>query len=321
MEFNSRDLDDALPANLPPLARVPFVVQAEVGTRRLFLDGENIERRQRSAFWTYAVQSELSAGQEEVDFEERGQALWMAMKPSVVVGLVPSPDNGRIVFGLVLVVPRQIWPKNESIQRLGTIRFSRLEAEFPGFLIHGAVELHNTYFHPDGGTSTCSARCNKTGQYGILTAGHCVPNSPVGHISFNGGQHISRAYRARHPPIDAAFVVTPHWSSGSAISSIDYPTAGDLVTVSSRSGAEHRVVAGVQQSMGAIATSAFGIQVFLDRACSRGDSGALVATNDGSAVGIYSGELAVGSTTGRFNYGMAQHFGQAKAVLDIETFQ
>ena len=137
--------------------------------------------------------------------------------------------------------------------------------------LHAPAQPTNAY-------SACWARDVATrSTWGFLTSGHAVSGLAAGDaVPLAGGQSGTLEISG-HPPIDAAFVSAaapkgPKPHSLRAFSAINFPAAGLPVEVVTASRVEQRHAVAVQNSMGVINTSYYGIQVFFDQPCLPGDS-------------------------------------------------
>lgn len=313
MDYSNAYLNEFLPRENPPEDSVPGDVEDEIYAwteRAEFPDKDLVARSTR---WTYAMFSALGEGQIRRSngiFAPLGTRL---MTRTASIGLYDPAEHPG--FGLVINVPPWDGPVFDIID---TITFPRLGHTFPLAIRQSAVELHAPH-HPANATSACWAQCNRTQDWGVLTAGHAISgNRPGRHVPLAGGSSgtLRRSY---YQPIDAAFVATgaPPFAP-TLLPTLSFPASGLPVTIACQSGSQPRTVVSVSDSLGVVQTREFAVLLHLDQPASPGDSGALVRLQTGEAVGIYKGALHSPKASSPF--GLAQNFEQAVFALDVNPY-
>lgn len=323
MEYSDGYLREQLPKEGPPENYVPQVVVEEVARWREHGKFEDPALLSRSAFWTYAIFSELALGNFRVGrgpfgpypFEPYPLSLWsdLAYRAQVSVGLFDREESSG--FGLLINVPAWDGP---TFLQTNDIEFPRLKRRFPLAIRQTQTELHAAP-NPTNATTACWAKCNGSQTWGIITAGHAVGgNRPGAAIPLDDGNTGSLA-RCFWQPIDAAFVHTgPPVTAPAKLPIVAFPAAGLPMTVECKTKREHRNVVRACNSMGFYQTPSYPILYYLDRPCVRGDSGALVRMVSGEAAGIYEGAQPApdtGTTIGR-----VLNFAQAMYVLNTTAY-
>lgn len=329
MRYSDDYLRNFLPEEDPPDGTVSREVLDEVGSwlDRSYsikeLEPRDYQLVARATRWTYAVFSELGLGRYRLEryfpsqwgdpFRCDGKAL-AGGHQTVSFGLYDQ-EAGESGLGIIVDVP--LWP-GQPLLVVDYVSFPRLgNMRFPVALRQSELELHIA--HPQGGTATCWAQCNSSGQWGFLTAGHVVSgNHPGWPVPLAGGGS-GALLRSHYQPVDAAFVNGLSPANTSPVSVLSFPGVGMAVDVLCQSGTQSRTVVQVTNNMGVLHTRSIGIYVYLDQPASPGDSGALVRTTTGDAVGIYSGQMtAPGHPNGLCGY--AQNFEQAIFALDVTAY-
>lgn len=331
MRYTDDYLREFLPVKDPPDGSVPGEVLDEVVS---WLDRSfSIQDRERSdrelvaraTRWTYAVFSELGLRRFRFDrFDPRhwvnefwrdGGILSWGYQPASF-GLFDEEVGHR---GLGIIVDVPMWP-GPPFLIVDYVTFPGLNnTRFPLAIRQSQVELHMK--HPQGATTACWAQCNRSQQWGFLTAGHAVsgnrPGRPVP-LAGGGSGSLVRSY---YQPVDAAFVVGASPSPmPRQLRALSFPAVGLALDVICQSGTLRRSVVQVNNNMGVLHTRSIGIYVYLDHPASPGDSGSLVQTTTGDAVAIYSGQMAVpGPPAGLC--GLAQNFEQAVFALDVTPYR
>ena len=351
MEFSRSDVRRALdradvPENLARRA-VPEVVLSslEGRRRRIIRFWEDADRRRdgeprddaeaefravnRSTLLTYAFVSEIQDGETTVDRVPGvpvGVDLREVIRAFGAVGLIqPRGAESPPVLGVALHLPHDddggFWLRHRLPDaRPLWVDFPRLRTRLPLVVVDVERELHGA---PNlvGATTTCYAvRGNVPG---IIVAGHSVVNSRPGDLlDLDDG---SRGYLglSRYQPIDAAFIELPYALSHlSDLPVVDYPTVGDDVIVQTRGGEQHRQVAQVSNTIVSPNFSDYPIVLYLDRGCSRGDSGALIRLDrTREAVGIYTGTHRARDPYIPEALGIAQNMAQAVYALGVQAKQ
>ena len=331
MRYSDDYLREVVPTADPPSGEVPLAVIAELarlGDDSSFLEGP-AETYRRSVRWTYAVIEQYRLGNY---FWEQFYDLfpWQAfggearLLAPIQFGLF-DPDYETSGFGVIIPHPPTQFQTRPG--RIGTIRFPRLGRTFVVMARMMLTTLH-TPAQPTNANSACWARdVASPSTWGFLTSGHAVNGFATGTAVPLAGGHSGTLEISSHPPVDAAFVSTaapkgPKPHSLRALSTINFPAAGLPVQVLTTSRVERRHAVAVQNSMGVINTSYYGIQVFFDQPCTPGDSGSLVRAAAGDAVALYSGEQGGCTYNGRTNQtlGLGQHFGQALYALGASAW-
>ena len=313
MQYSDSLLREFLPRHEPPKECIPPEVADQIARLRdEKATAQDPALLEHSTRWTYAIFNELARG------DVRGLRLWWPPDywPHIAVGLF-DPVSEKAGFGLVYHV---IGPDGPDFDIIATLEFPRLKAAFPLGRSHIRVELHQPP-HPANATATAWARHNTSRIWGFITAGHAVaprrPGMPVPLANGGTGQLLGHY----HPPIDAAFVQSnPPGGHYQHLPMLSYPAAGQPVTVECQSGTQQRTIFRVMDALGVINTRYLGIYMFLDLPCQIGDSGALVITPAGEAVGIYCGSMP-NTQTPTGIAGIAQHFEQATLALDIMAYR
>jgi hypothetical protein len=315
MQYSDGYLREVLPNESPSLEFVPPEIEAEIRFRG---DGPAEEDRQlvaRCARWTYAMFNELRLGQVVIEGAVGWSGLMLQMAERVGIGLY-DPEVEERGFGISILVPRS---KNPPFERLANVNFPRLKQSFPLVVRQAAFEEHAAGMpNPVGATSATWAKCNRTSVWGVLTAGHAAPVQP--------GQAVALApapagvlLRSSYPVVDAAFVVVGGVPARSTLMKVlRFPAAGNKAFVECQGGPVPRTVVSVFDSRGVTATRRFMIAFFTDTPCSPGDSGSLVRSPSGEAMGIYSGSVAIAAGG---HEGFAQNFEQATFALDVTAYQ
>jgi hypothetical protein len=331
MIYSDGYLREVVPATDPPSGEVPPAVVAELDRLRgdSPFSSEPAETYRRSVHWTYAVIEQYRLGnyiwEQFYDLFPwhafGGEARLLA---PIQFGLF-DPEFETSGFGLIIAHPPTQFRTRPG--RIGTIRFPSLERSFPVIARMMLTTLHAPA-QPTNANSACWARDVATrSTWGFLTSGHAVSGLAAGDaVPLAGGQSGTLEISG-HPPIDAAFVSAaapkgPKPHSLRAFSAINFPAAGLPVEVVTASRVEQRHAVAVQNSMGVINTSYYGIQVFFDQPCLPGDSGSLVRAATGDAVALYSGEQGGCIYNGLTNQtlGLGQHFGQALYALGASAW-
>lgn len=351
MEFSRSDVRRALdradvPENLARRA-VPEVVLSslEGRRRRIIRFWEDADRRRdgeprddaeaefravnRSTLLTYAFVSEIQDGETTVDRVPGvpvGVDLREVIRAFGAVGLIqPRGAESPPVLGVALHLPHDddggFWLRHRLPDaRPLWVDFPRLRTRLPLVVVDVERELHGA---PNlvGATTTCYAvRGNVPG---IIVAGHSVVNSRPGDLlDLDDGGHGYLGL-SRYQPIDAAFIELPYSLSRLRdLPVVDYPTVGDDVIVQTRGGEQHRQVAQVSNTIVSPNFSDYPIVLYLDRGCSRGDSGALIRLDrTREAVGIYTGTHRARDPYIPEALGIAQNMAQAVYALGVQAKQ
>lgn len=318
MEYSDEYLRGQLPREDPPIDSVPRDVLREIQSYRERGDFEDRALLARSVRWTYAIFFELGLGNYRL-VNHRGR--WGAFEWSFLgnnplgtasVGLY-DPDHERKGFGLCIDVPGWDWD-GLGFYIIAYIQFPRLKQTFPLAVRSVETELHAAP-NPAGATTTCWARCNTSGNWGIITAGHAIGTSRPGIAVPMDDGSTGISHRSSWQPIDAAFVLTTAPSPQPGMLSIhNFPAAGIPVVVECQSGIQNRTVAAAGNSLGFYRTRLWPVLFFLDSPCTLGDSGALVRLSTGEAGGIYLGAQPSPDTGG--TSGRVLNFAQAMFALD-----
>ncbi|MBO9502546.1 hypothetical protein [Brevundimonas sp. A19_0] len=320
MNYSDDYLRRVLPEQEPPAEHVPPEVDEEI---KGWIERDEIESKAliaRSTRWTYAIANELRLNQVEVDW--RHYPYWpfndplQLLRDPLAIGLF-DPDTEDKGFGLVLHLP----PGTEVIRgHAAEVRFPRLRTTVPLRFREAIYEDHHP-IHPALGTSAAWARCDTTGLWGVMTAGHVVRTMGPGRtVPFENGA-AGRLMRSCFPHVDCAFVLTDAPPQPpTLLSTRRFAAAGHRVTVECKSGSQPRTVTEVETNMHMVSVRSYDIKVFLDEALSHGDSGALVKTTTNEAVGIYLGALATPAVpTGLA--GRALNFEQALYALGVTAYR
>ena len=315
MQYSDDYLREYLPRENPPIQLVPGRVIAEMERR-----GERTRREDRglidrSRLWTYAMFSELALGQVRL----RSVVGWWPRADGVVhaeltIGLYDAQAE-KAGFGFCVNV---LASDRAPFDIVGEIEFVRLGQSFPFATRATATELH-TATNPSNATAACWAKTNSKGQWGIITAAHAVNGVAPGHgVAMDDG---STGILEPHfyQPIDAAMILSPKpFGPLSPLPIVNFPTTGDAVTITARSGSLSRSVISVGNPSGFYQTRSFALLFFLDNPGVGGDSGALIQLATGEACGIYCGAEPVPGTSGKT--GRALNFAQAMFALDATAY-
>jgi hypothetical protein len=330
MRYSDSYLGDFLPGEDPPAGTVPGEVLDEVAAwleRGLASEGGEARDRQlvaRATRWTYAVFSELGLGRFGLELyapDDTRNAFWSDGR--LLIGGVETAcfglfdaEYGPSGLGIIIDVP--LWP-GPPLMVVDYVTFPRLDnARFPLALRQSEVELHLA--HPHGATAACWAQCNQLQLWGFLTAGHAVSGTRPGRsvpMASGGRASLVRSY---YQPVDAAFVqwVAPASLQGQ-LPVLSFPAVGMAVDIVCQSGNQSRTIVQVTNNLGVLTTRSIGVYIYLDLPASPGDSGALIQTTTGDAVGIYSGQMAIpGPPPGLC--GLAQNFEQAVFALNVTPY-
>lgn len=331
MIYSDDYLRDHLPNEDPPAEAVPGEVHDEVS---VWLDRLSESERDesgdlqlvaRATRWTYAIFSELGLGRFRLEnyrpdywrdgFWRDGRLLLRDYR-KVAFGLFDR-ETGEPGLGIIIDLPSWAGP---SFLVVDHIDFPRLGGgRFPVALRQSQIDQHLN--HPHNATTSCLAKCNKTSQWGFLTAGHAVSGSRPGRGVPMAGGGVNPLLRSSYQPVDAAFVTgTAPTPVPPKVPVLSFPAVGMTVDILCQSGATSRKVVQVTNNMGVLHTRSIGVYVYLDQPAKPGDSGALVQTKSGLAVGIYSGQMAVTGSPGGL-CGLAQNFEQAIFALDVTPYR
>lgn len=320
MQYSDDYLREVLPREPPPMNYVPVDVVQEIDALRETkeLDGEGLLAR--SAFWTYAIFSELGLGNYRAELRRPPYPFYpwafghLGEARRLSVGLYDNKEE-QPGFGLCVDIPQWDGPPFYMVDE---IEFPRLGMHFPFALRTVSTELH-ALPNPTKGTAACWARCNKTGQWGIITAAHAVGSTPGQPVPLDDGS-TGLSNLAYYQPIDAAFVSTPAPKSPPRHLAVNrFASAGVPVVVETQGGPQSRTVVSVFDSFGTYRTREFAVLLLLDQPCAQGDSGSLVRRHNGMACGIYTGAQGAprrGGQTGR-----ALNFAQAMFALDTTAYR
>lgn len=327
MRYSDAYLREFLPAGDPPDGTVPGEVLDEVASwldRSPASGGEPSDRElvARATRWTYAVFSELGLGRfrlqrfYQVPWNDHpwldGRMLTWG-NPAASFGLFDE-DAGARGLGLVVDLPPET---GRPFLVVGHVTFPRLKTSFPLALRQSEVELHLA--HPQGATSACWAKCNQSQKWGFLTAGHAVSGNRPGRTVPMAGGGSGTLVRSYYQPVDAAFVQgSSPATNPSPLPVLSFPAVGMTVNILCQSGPQNRKVVEVTNNMRVLNTRSIGVYLYLDRPASKGDSGALVTTATGDAVGIYRGQMALPQPAAPC--GVAQNFEQAIFALDVTPY-
>jgi hypothetical protein len=321
LDYSDDYLRSVMPPERPPLDHVPVEVRREVagGGREGRPDRGDLAAH--STYWTYAIFSEWSLGNVRVPESLRGLYPWASGifpgYPPIAVGLF-DPERETTGFGIVLNIPQT---PDVSFGIVGELEFPRLERKFPFAVRTVLTELHAAPnpIKPAKATTACWAKCDKTGQWGVITAGHAIGSVAGMAIGLDDGT-TGISHRCFWQPVDAAFVLTPSPSYGPALLPvIHFPAAGLAVEVECQTGNKSRTVAAACNSLGFFRTRQYPVNFFLDKPADAGDSGALVSTSSGEACGIYLGSQPSPDTGG--TSGLALNFAQAMFALDTTPYR
>lgn len=319
MEYSDSYLREFLPRFSPAIELVPSAVVRAFERRGEYIVDEP-ELIARSAFWTYALFSEMDLRQyrsEDLDYRWEVSPLLSTIHSGLGMQRISfglfDMRREKPGIGFIFDVPEWSGPKFLIID---TLSFPRLGGvRFPLAIRQTRIEHHLD--HPTGATSACWARCNRTLRWGVITAGHAFHGiRPGAGVTMTSG---STALLDRHyfQPIDAAFVhtVAPTYSPA-PLPVEKFATMGLPVTVELKSGTTERTVVDVQHNCGVLNTREVGVTFCLDEPESPGDSGSLIRLRSGKALGIYRGAMSVpGAPSG--SRGLAQNFEQAILALNV----
>lgn len=320
MEYSDAYLREYLPRENPPMDFIPGDVISEV-ERWGDLVGEDRGLIARSTYWTYAIFSELGLGRYRLDRSfARFWRDWTWFPPvgtnvgmkQVSFGLFDA-DVEEAGIGLTINVPQ--WDGPEFLI-IGGLSFPLLGHVTIPFAIR-QTEIEHHVAHPRDATSACWAQCTRTSRWGVLTAGHAVNGNRPGLVVPMASDSSATLGRSYFQPVDAAFVLTPApGHKPTQLPVLSFASMGLPVIVECQSGPASRSVVDVQNNCGILNTREVGVTLCLDKPASKGDSGALIRTADGGAVGLYRGSMKVpGTPTG--SRGLAQNFEQAILALDV----
>lgn len=321
MEYSDAYLREFLPRENPPMELVPGDVVDEV-ERWGDSIGEDRGLISRSTFWTYAIFSEMSLNRyQHTRFDD---PFWTRYGATGMVGPFVNANIASISFGLFdqsreqgigFTINVPVWDGPEFYV-IDHLYFPRLAGtHFPVALRQAEIEHHVA--HPSGATSACWAKCRKTSHWGVITAGHAVnSNRPGRQVPMASGS-IAQLGRSYFQPVDAAFVMTPAPNyNAMPLQVLSFASMGLPVSIECQSGPIPRTVVDVQFNCGVVDTRALGVTLCLDQPATKGDSGALIRTANGEAVGLYRGSMKVPSAPTGF-CGLAQNFEQAILALDV----
>lgn len=294
-------------------------------------DGAEKELRAvtRSTLLTYAFVSEIQDGETIVDRVPGvplGAELSDAIRAFGAVGLIqPQGAKSPPVLGVSLYLPHDVDDGFWILERRPDGRplwvdFPRLRTRLPLVVVRVERELHGA---PNLVRATTTCYAMRGNVPGIIVAGHSVANSRPGDLLDldDGG----RGYLdlSRYQPIDAAFIELPYSLSHLRdLPLVEYPTVGDDVIVQTRGGDQRRQVAQVSNTIVSPNFADYPIVLYLDRGCSRGDSGALIRLDrTGEAVGIYTGTHRPRDPHIAEALGIAQNMAQAVYALGVQAKQ
>lgn len=298
MEYSDAYLREVLPERNPPGEYVPQAVNSEIARWLETDDLSDPELIARSTRWTYALFSELRQNQFEVDW--RGLPPW-EFYPSFLTGVLPDaikskltvglfdPQSERSGFGLIIYIPQQrsrgTRPRTEAY-----FRFPRLNLRVPMLTRQYSIEDHAPD-HVTISTSASWAQCQQSGLWGVLTAGHTFQGLPLGsNVPMSSG-NLGVLHRSIFPALDVAFVNTQKPTSYSPLPIRRFAAMGQPVVVESKNGPQHRTVLDPGSQLQVVNTISFAVVLLLDQPLVLGDSGALVRSRCGEAMGIYLGDL------------------------------
>ncbi|MBS0520291.1 MAG: hypothetical protein JSR90_16465 [Proteobacteria bacterium] len=312
MDYSDGYLRSVLPPEDPPRQFVPPAVEAEIAS---WIEGRSYEDAAlvaRSTRWTYALFQELQLGQAVTDGPFRfGSHHWAEL----TIGLYDRQTE-KEGFGLALPVTPSARPAFEPV---GEVAFPRLGRSFPLAFRQARIDEHAPP-HPVGATAASWAQCNQTAAWGLLTAGHAVATAQPGQGVPLASRHAGTLGRSAYPIVDAAFVtVTPGPAAPAAMNVLRFPAAGQHAVVERQAGPAQRTVVSAMNTLGNANTRAFRILFLTDTPCAPGDSGALVRTPQGAAMGIYTGSFANPTSPGGLA-GLNQNFEQAVLALDVTAY-
>ncbi len=308
MDYSDQYLRSVLPTFDPP-PFVPRQVEQEIAS---WIEGPGHEDRAlvaRSTRWTYAMFQELRLGQVVAD---TSYPLRFDQWPELTIGLY-DPETEMKGFGLALPVmpsPRA------AFEQIGIVKFLRLEQTFPLAVRQVRYEEHGPP-HPVGATGAAWVKCNKTSAWGLLTAGHAVAGMQQVTLS---NKQTGTVGRTAYPIVDAAFVFAgPGPATPTLMNVLQFPAAGQQAVVELQGGPTQRNVVSAMDTLGNANTRAFRILFLTDTPCKPGDSGALVRSPQGAAMGIYSGSF-INPTSSGGQAGLNQNFEQAVLALDVTAY-
>ncbi|WP_448229857.1 hypothetical protein [Pseudoxanthomonas mexicana] len=320
MRYSDEYLREFLPREDPPERYVPVDVREEIAG---WIERDEIEDRSlvsRSTKWTYALINELQLYQFRIvgPYAPIFHHFYPNTPPPVLsIGLFDSETEPG-GFGFAVHIPEitGLFARGEIIAYL---EFPRLRARFPLILREVSYEDH-ALDHPINATASSWARCNETNHWGILTAGHIAPIAQPGQkVPLASGNHgvLARSY---HPPIDAAFIQTaPPPDQVSQLPIRCFPASGQPVIAELKTGAASRSVVYVDSFMQVVKTRTYPVQLYLDQPFQPGDSGALIRTTGGEAVGIYLGSVK-SPVVLTARAGRALNFKQAVFALKVTPY-
>jgi hypothetical protein len=322
MRYSPDNLRQALPDRDPPDGAVPGEVEEEIAfwSERSRVEGPAAEEDRalvaRSTRWTYAMFEELGRRQARFSTGVPPWILGMSvedMAARALIGLL-DPDAGT-GFGLTFLQQTS----RQDFGVVGQVAFPRLNAQFP-VCVRQVAEDDHAPPHPAGATSAAWARCNTTSRWGVVTAGHAAGGNRPGRTVHLANGAATTLIRSARPPLDAAFIGA-HAPLGNPplLAVRRFPAAGQGVSIELQSGPVARTVVEAMNALGVVNTRAFPILMFTDQACARGDSGALVRSSTGEAVGIYLGGLRNAVTPGGVA-GRVLNFEQAALALDVTAY-
>lgn len=316
MEYSRGYLERVLPEGNPSEGAVPPPVLEELGARRNRAEEAWDPLLERSTRWTFAILGELVTGNYGYTESWLLEPGWpfFALPWITSVGLF-DPVTEFDEFGLIVQVPKTV---EKTPVPQGFVEFPRLNRRLP-LIIRRAMYVEHAPPHPTGGTSAAWAKCNSTGVTGVITAGHVVRGlAPGASVSLSSGSNGTLQTSA-YPVVDAAFIKTSGLP-GPPLPIVRFPAAGLPVVVDCKSGPQSRTVVASMNPLGVTSTMLYRILFHTDSPCSPGDSGALVRTGHGEAVGIYSGSLATTAVPGGVA-GFNQNFEQAAYAVDVTAHQ
>lgn len=328
MEYTDQYLSSALPSGEPDTRYVPHAVVDEIENPESATPAvppnpnQNRQLADRAKRWTYALFSEMERGQwsyEPQPHPSRPLAFGLphagGLFERCAIGLFDRATEQR-GFGIILSSPI---PMSLPFEGVGSAYFPRLGVTVPIGLRFGAITLH-ALPHPHNATASCWAKCRQSNHWGILTAGHAVTGlRPGGGLPLTN-RHSGQLSRSADPPIDAAFVMTAAPARPMApkpLPVLQFPAAGQFVSVSLQSGAKQRTIVATMNTLGVTRTTAFAALSFIDQPFMPGDSGALVCDLRCHALGIYLGTMTTQQAPGGI-VGLVQNFEQAVYVLDVD---
>lgn len=328
MNYTIGYVREHLPRADPPLEYVPRDVVNEIERwTSAFPEGEgDRELTARATRWTYAVFEELRL--RHFVYDSALHPLLMLPGQLWSISGVLASNLDEVSFGLFdekseaaglgIIVDVPHW-QGPNFLIAGYLEFPRLnKLKFPLAFRQSAIELHVA--HPQGATSACWAQCNQNvNVWGVLTAGHAVSTRPGRSVQMAVGSAASVA-RSYYQPVDAAFVKTAAPSGSPApLSVLSFPALSMPARVHCKTGNSARTVVEVTSNCGVTHTRKIGMRIYLDNPENPGDSGALVTSATGDAIGIYTGSLNVPGPPPGVR-GHAQNFEQAIYALDVKPY-